>query len=101
MRAKWALSLSSTGSKDYSTHNAPLFPGCNLPLFQSRESTVFKSWVRKVERTRRANAYIERAIRCSAFRYKARGKRTFTNMSATHDVLTAYLMRPLMFFPYI
>ena len=33
------------------------------------------------------------------FGYKARGKRTFPNMSTTHDVLTTHLMRSLMFHP--
>ena len=45
--------------------------------------------------------YIENAVRCSAFGYKARGKRMFPNMSVTYDVLTAHLMRSLMFCPYI
>ena len=62
---------------------------------------MFKSWVWKVEMTERINAYIEHAIRCSAFGYKARGNRTFPNMFATHDVLMVHLMRPLMFCPYI
>ena len=62
---------------------------------------MFFSWVQKVEMTRRINAYIERAVRCSEFGYKARGKHTFPNMSMAHDVLTAHLMRPLMFCPYI
>ena len=62
---------------------------------------MFKSWVRKVERSRRINAYIECSIRCSAFGYKARGKHTFPNMYVVHDVLTAHLMSPLMFCPYI
>ena len=35
-----ALGPSSTGSKDYGTHNAPLFPSCNFMFFQSRESIV-------------------------------------------------------------
>ena len=55
---------------------------------------MFKSWVQKVERTRRINAYVERAIRCSAFRYKACGEHTFPNVFAVHDVLTTHLMRP-------
>ena len=41
VRPKQALGPSSTGSKDYGTHNAPLFPGCNFVLFQSRESIVY------------------------------------------------------------
>ena len=62
---------------------------------------MFKSWVQKVERTGRINAYIERTVRCSAFGYKACGEHTFPNMFAKHDVLTTHLIRPLMFCPYI
>ena len=62
---------------------------------------MFKSWVRKVERTERINVYIERAVRCSAFGYKEHGERTFPNMFATHDVLTTHLMHSLMLCPYI
>ena len=62
---------------------------------------MFKSWMRKVERTGRINVYIERIIRCSVFGYKACGKLMFPNMFAVHDVLTAHLMRLLMFCPYI
>ena len=62
---------------------------------------MFKSWVRKVERTRKINAYIERVVRCSVFGYKAHRKRTFLNMLTAHDVLTAHLMHSLMFFSYI
>ena len=62
---------------------------------------MFKSWVRKVERTERINVYIECAIWCSAFEYKAHGKRMFPNMSTAHDVLTGHLIRLLMFCPYI
>ena len=62
---------------------------------------MFKSWVQKVERIGRINECIERVVRCSAFGYKTLGKRTFPNMSAMHDVLTAHLMCPLLFCPYI
>ena len=60
---------------------------------------MFKSWVRKVERTGKINPYIELIVRCSAFEYKALGKGMFPNLSVAHDVLTAHLMRPLMFCP--
>ena len=55
----------------------------------------------KVERTGKINAYIEHAVRCRVLGYKARGKQMFPNMSTVHDVLTAHLMCPLMFCPYI
>ena len=41
MRAKRALGPSSSKSKDYGTHNVPLFPDWNFMLFQLGESTVF------------------------------------------------------------
>ena len=62
---------------------------------------MFKSWVRKVETIGRINAYIEHAVRCSAFGYKARGKGTFPSISAAHNVLTTHLMHLLMFCLYI
>ena len=62
---------------------------------------MFKSWVRKVEKNGRINAYIERVVSCSAFGYKARGKGKFHSMFTVHNVLTTHLMHPLMFCPYI
>ena len=41
MRAKRTLGPSSSGSKDYGTHNAPIFSSWNFVLFQSGENTVF------------------------------------------------------------
>ena len=41
MQAKRALSPLSSGSKDYSTDNAPFFLGWNFVLFHSGENTVF------------------------------------------------------------
>ena len=41
MRAKRALGLSSSGSKDHDAHNAPFSLNWNFVLFQSGENTVF------------------------------------------------------------
>ena len=43
-QAKWALGPLSDGSKDHGTHNAPLFPGSNFMLFQTRENTALLSF---------------------------------------------------------
>ena len=64
MWAKRDLGLSSSGSKDYGTHNCPIFPDWNFVLFQSGENIVFLSlWCKKLKGPRELMRIIERKVR--------------------------------------
>ena len=70
-------------------------------LFQFGKILCFHARVRKVERTRITNAFIERTGSEACGDTKRLGSVCFPNVSAALDVLTAYLMRILTFHPYI
>ena len=103
MRAKRALThrVLGLGLKTTVLTMPPFSMAKGLCFFSRRKYGASKPSVWKVERTRRINVFIERAVRWSVFGYKVGGQRMFPNMSAAHDVLTTHLMHPLMSYPYI
>ena len=65
-------------------------------LFQTRENTVFLSLG-----CRKLKGLGELTRILNTPEGEVRGKHTFPNMTTAHGALTAHLMCPLMFCPYI